>query len=349
MNKRPNKESGPADAVSALPDEALVVTARAGDQAALSVLLARHLPSITLLCRRLAGSALADDCAQEALMLAMLRLPQLREPAAFAAWLRGIAMYVCRRARARVEPYPLPPPFVFDPPAPDDVEASLAHTLSTNDLVRVVRAAVRALPAGQRDAITLFYLAGRSYEETADMLGIPVGALKTRLHKGRAGLRHHLRLTDAPPPDRIDDRTLSIHESAHAVLHWTDGGRITRIAITPSAAGFLGLCESADDPSQGGPPRNRLQMLMAGEAAVARAAPHRPRHDSGDRVSAARLARDATGGDDVEAALFIARSLQDARDRLADPTTWTLVERVAEALTTRRILDGDEFRALVCR
>ncbi len=334
-----------------MPDEALVVAARAGDHAALSALLSRHAAATSLFCRRLAGPALADDCSQDALLLAMLRLPQLREPAAFAAWLRGIAIYVCRRARASAlaGPYPLPSPSVFDPPAPDDLEASLDHALSAGDLAHTVRAAVRTLPTGQRDAITLFYLAGRSYEETAAALGIPVGALKTRLHKGRAALRHHLRLADAPRSLPVDKRTLSVHESAHAVLHWAYGGLVARVAIAPRAGVSLGFFQTAADPGGAGPARDVLRMLMAGEAAVARALPHHPRPDSGDRANAARVARAATGGDEVEAALFVARALQDARDRLADPVTWALVERVAGALTARRTLDADEFRMLVTR
>jgi hypothetical protein len=88
---------------------------------------------------------------------------------------------------------------------------------------------------------------------------------------------------------------------------------------------------------------------MAGEIGVARALPHRPRSDSGDRAAAARIARVATGGDDVESALAISNGLNVARRRLEDPTTWSLVERVAEALVIRRTLDGVDFRTLVTR
>jgi RNA polymerase sigma-70 factor (ECF subfamily) len=331
------------------PVEVLVASARAGDHAALSALLARHSGDITRLCRRLAGTALADDCAQDALILAMLHLPQLREPAAFPTWLRGIAIHVCHRARTRAlaELSPTPPSSVPDPPAPDDFEASLTDALSTGDLAHVVRAAVQALPAGQRDAVTQFYLAGRPYEEAADTLRIPISALKTRLHKGRAALRHRLRLVDGPRPRRISDRILSLHESAHAVVHWAYGGSISRLAIRPRAGGWLGFCEMAGDSVPVGPPRVMLQVVMAGEACAAHALPDRLQPDSGDRANAARLARAATGGDDIEATLFIARALEAARDRLSDPATWTLVERVAEALAIRRALDADEFRALV--
>ena len=332
-----------------LGDSTLVLAARDGDQAALGALIALHAPTIARLCRTLAGPNLADDCAQDTLLLATLRLSQLREPAAFGAWLRGIAIRVCRRARAAAlgDPHPLPPPFIFDPPAEDDPEGSLAATLAAGDLSRTVRAAVQTLPSGQRDALTLFYLSGFSYEETADTLRIPVGALKTRLHKGRAALRHHLRLVDTPTPLLLDDRTLAVHESAHAVLHWVHGGTVSRVAISPRAGMWRGLCQPVVGPSHAPAVREQLQMLMAGEAAVARAKPLSPRRDSGDRANAAQIARGATGGDDVEAALFISDALEQARARLEDPVIWARVERVAEALVSRREIDADAFRTLV--
>ena len=86
---------------------------------------------------------------------------------------------------------------------------------------------------------------------------------------------------------------------------------------------------------------------MAGEAATARVVRRRPLPESGDRENAARVARAATGGDDVEAAVLIARSLDEATDRLADAPTWQRVVRMAEALVARRALDADEIRARV--
>jgi bifunctional DNase/RNase len=55
-----------------------------------------------------------------------------------------------------------------------------------------VRRAVGRLPAGQRAAVVLFYLVGMAHREVAAALGIGVGAVKTRLHKGRAALREEL-------------------------------------------------------------------------------------------------------------------------------------------------------------
>jgi RNA polymerase sigma-70 factor (ECF subfamily) len=331
-------------------DEVLVRLAVGGDRAAFGALVTPHVTDLTRLCRRVAGPALADDCVQDTLLLALLRLPSLREPGLFESWLRGIAIRVCRRTRGRLAPHaPLPSEdeqlgtwLVGLAGAP-----SLDETLAATDLVRSVRSAVADLPTGQRRAVELFYLRGLSYEEAAGALGIPVGALKTRLHKARAALARHFRLGDGPRPLRLDDRSLSVHEAAHAVLGWQEGDWVLHLALTPRADVYLGVVRLGDP--RGIAPGARLIAIMAGEAGVARALPHRRRSDSGDRAAAARIARVMTGGDDVESALAITNALDAARRRLDNPTTWSRVERVAEALVLRRTLDADEFRTLVTR
>jgi len=340
-----------SDGSGAAPQEALVRAAAAGDRAAFAALVAPHVADVTRLCRRVAGAALAEDCAQDALLIALLRLPSLREAGHWPAWLRGIALRVCHRARARPAPdAPLPsddaPPGLWLPgpglvPAPDDA-------LGRADLARSVRAAIADLPTGQRQAVELFYLRGLPYAAAAGALGVPVGALKTRLHKARAALARHYRLTDGPRPPRLDDRTLSVHEAAHAVLGWAEGDRVLRVAITPHAHANLGHVQ-LKAPDGGLAPAARLLVLMAGEAGVARALPGRSRRDSGDRRQAAHVARTATGGDEVETALWVTDALREARARLEEPRTWSRVERVGAALVARRRLDADEFRALVGR
>jgi hypothetical protein len=147
---------------------------------------------------------------------------------------------------------------------------------------------------------------------------------------------------------RFTDEQLAYHEAAHAVLGWQVGDRVGRVAITPRAEANLGLVRLEAHPG-GATPAARLLVLMAGEAGVARALPGRPRPDSGDRRSAARVARSATGGDAIETALWVTDAPAAARERLEDPLTWSLVERVSAALVARRQLDADEFRALVAR
>lgn len=74
------------------------------------------------------------------------------------------------------------------------------------ELATGVRAAIAKLPAGQREAVALFYLAGLTHAEIADELGTRPGAIKTRLHKAREALRaplfnlyqEHIAMIDKP-------------------------------------------------------------------------------------------------------------------------------------------------------
>jgi bifunctional DNase/RNase len=78
-----------------------------------------------------------------------------------------------------------------DWPAPGPGPAELADAAWD---ARLVRAAIAQLPAGQRAAVTLYYLAGMTQAETAARTGTSVGAVKVRLHKARARLRERLEL-----------------------------------------------------------------------------------------------------------------------------------------------------------
>jgi uncharacterized protein len=177
-------------------DAILVGLARAGDQAAFAVLVARHRPLALHLCRSvLRDPARAEDGVQEAVLLAWLKLSKLRQPERFGPWLAGIALRICHawlRYRAR-EAWSLEAVLggrVL--PEPVDWAATPPQSVEQGELGARVRRAVADLPAGQRSAVALFYLAGLSHAETAALLGIEVGAVKTRLHKARGRLRHAL-------------------------------------------------------------------------------------------------------------------------------------------------------------
>ena len=174
-----------------MDDAELVRLAREGDKEAFAALLARHRGMLVALCRRALGDdGLAQDAAQEAALQAMLGLDRLRRPERFGAWLGGIGLNVCRRwqrERAR-EGWSLAA-LTGGRSVPDGTPAEAAEAA---DAARRVRRAVGRLPAGQRAAVTLFYLAGLAHREVAAALGIGIGAVKTRLHKGRAALRDEL-------------------------------------------------------------------------------------------------------------------------------------------------------------
>jgi RNA polymerase sigma factor (sigma-70 family) len=177
-------------------DAELVQLARAGDQAAFGVLVARHRPMALRVCRRLLlDHAQAEDGVQEAVLLAWLNLDKLRRPDRFGAWLAGIALRACHawlryRTREVWSLEMLPGGRLL--PEPVDRAATPAQTFEEAELAERVRRAVADLPQGQRAAVALFYLAGLSHAETAALLRIEVGAVKARLHKARGRLRRSL-------------------------------------------------------------------------------------------------------------------------------------------------------------
>ena len=116
--------------------------------------------------------------AQEAFLRVYLDLGQLRDPAAFPAWLRRVAERVCStwQRRQRLQMVPLES-------APEDaVERDL-------DLPLAVRQALMQLTEDARLAITLYHINGYSVGEVARFLEVPVGTVKSRLHHARRRLQ----------------------------------------------------------------------------------------------------------------------------------------------------------------
>lgn len=132
---------------------------------------------------------LAEDAAQEALVAMVRNIGQLREPAAFVRWLRTIVFKQCDRIRRRRRPenseLPLDEHLVDGHEPPD-----LAW--SGDEVGRQVREAVAALPAAQREAVTLYYMSDMSGPEVAAFLGLPLTTIKKRLHDARSALRRRM-------------------------------------------------------------------------------------------------------------------------------------------------------------
>jgi RNA polymerase sigma factor (sigma-70 family) len=249
----------------AQPDQAvLVAAARDGDKAAFAVLVARHRPVLLALCRRALGDAdLAEDAAQEAVLLAMTSLDRLRRADRFGPWLAGIGLNVCRRwlrerARAAWSWEAVQGGLDGDWPVPDQDPAELAEAA---DDARRVLAAVAALPPGQRAAVRLHYLTGLTQAQTAARVGTSVGAIRVQLHQARARLRQRLgpwrreermpreqmtgwvemRVVDVRHADATEERP----ERNVVLLDEVGGGRHLQIWVGPyeGAALAMGLRE----------------------------------------------------------------------------------------------------------
>jgi predicted DNA-binding protein (UPF0251 family) len=239
-------------------------------------------------------------------------------------------------------------------PLTDVLELAVSETespvtvVTRSELSQELRTAVGELPPAQREAVRVFYLDGLSHSEAADALGIGLSALKVRLHDARRTLRHRYRLDDtaAPAISRRNPRTLAFHEAGHAVLLWSHDAPIQSVSIEPRSAVWVG--EPAETGTQFRlPVTMQLQMLMAGEAATyVQGRWSSSLEQSGDRVAAAALARQATGDDMRETALFVHAAWLQTCELLNNERTWRRVERVATALLTGRAIDGDDVRRL---
>jgi len=158
-----------------------VAAAQAGDADALDTLLRSHYDRLYALCRRLAGDETdALDACQEALIAVARGIGRFDGRSSFATWTYRVATNACldelRRRARRPLPAPLP-------------EVATTASVADEAVTRLdVDAALSQLPAEYRTAVVLRDLAGLSYEEIAETLGVPVGTVRSRIARGRAGL-----------------------------------------------------------------------------------------------------------------------------------------------------------------
>lgn len=137
-------------------------------------------------------SAAADDIVAEAFARGAVRWWRLRRYDKPGAWLRlvvvRLAVRVRERAARETARADLPDAGRLDPPPPDP------------DL----HAAIRRLPAAQRDCIVLHHLDDLPVAEVAELLGMPEGTVRSHLHRGRARLAEELTPSDQNRRERVE-------------------------------------------------------------------------------------------------------------------------------------------------
>jgi len=174
-------------------DRDLVERARRGDREAFAVLVHQVSDSLYAVAYRILRDAgLAEDALQNALVLAWRQLPRLRDLDRFEAWIHRVLVHACydesRRARhwtANVRVLP-----ANGPTTPDDTNA----VVDRDELER----AFRRLTVEQRAVFVLHHYLGLPLVEVAELLEIPAGTARSRLHYAIAGLRDAL-AADAEP------------------------------------------------------------------------------------------------------------------------------------------------------
>lgn len=180
-----------------LEDELLAVRCQLGDMQAFDALIRRWHGPISAYVRRQCGPDDAADIVQDIWLRVFRSIASLRDGRRLRAWLFGIARHAWMdRLRSRYADHAdvdvdvdVEPDDIADPPDADDLSLEFA----------VVSEGLAQLPPIEREALTLFYLHELSLNEIAQVLEIPTGTVKSRLHRARRMLRHELHTQGVEP------------------------------------------------------------------------------------------------------------------------------------------------------
>lgn len=178
-------------------DEQLAQRALAGEEAAFDELVRRHQSRVYhlayVMCR---DRDLADDWAQEAFVRAFEQLRHFDSTRPFTPWLLKVATNVCLNQVRRGS---LTTVSLEATDNPEDEPRQIADEaltppmrLEQRELTECVQAALAELPEKYRVVMVLRHLEDLEYDEIAAATGLPLGTVKTFLHRGRERLRHLL-------------------------------------------------------------------------------------------------------------------------------------------------------------
>lgn len=186
---------------AAASDEILATAVKTGDGAAFRILVERYERPLHAFLVRVTGDANgADDVFQETFIRVLKSIGRYEDGRPFRPWLYTIALNQARNSfrRTRREPR-VSIDAALGGGAAEGRGATLSDALasavgspveaaSQGEAAALVREAVAALTGAGREALVLFYFEGLSYEEVAEVLSIPLGTVKSRIHNALAKL-----------------------------------------------------------------------------------------------------------------------------------------------------------------
>ncbi len=226
----------------AVADEQLARSAAGGDTRAFEELVERHQRYVFNLCLRTMGDYdLAAEVAQEAFLRAWRSIESFRGESRFTTWLYTIAHNQCmnrlegvqRDMRHRV--------------SEDDAAEELGRLHSREEDPAVVyereewrgsiHRHIEQLPPRYRAVITLFYLHELSYQEIAEVTGLPMGTVKTHLFRAKEMLRRAME-------DEVQPREIGAVDGVRggespALGGGGSGGASLKLRLLPGGAGKL--------------------------------------------------------------------------------------------------------------
>jgi len=193
--------------LAAKSDQEIVVLAREGHESAYRELVRRYeRPIFSLLFRMVRDRELAEDLAQETFVKALNAIESYRPEFKFSSWIFKIANNAAIDHLRRRELDTLSLEGSPHAATPDAMEAtalqigavqeSALDIVQAKELGGMIEQAIARLRPEYRSCILLRHVEGHSYEEIAEMLDLPLGTVKTYIHRARNELRQllaHLR------------------------------------------------------------------------------------------------------------------------------------------------------------
>jgi RNA polymerase sigma-70 factor (ECF subfamily) len=178
------------------PELALFARMRQGDEEAFVALYRRHCDAVHRLALLYCGSApAAADVTQETFIHLMTRADQYDAArGTIGSWLCGVARNLARKAAGQREE-PTDPDSLADDTAPHEEQVERDTPLDRllrNETAEKVRRSLAALAPHYRDVLVLCELADLSYAEAAQVCGIDIGTVRSRLSRARTQLAQRL-------------------------------------------------------------------------------------------------------------------------------------------------------------
>jgi RNA polymerase sigma-70 factor (ECF subfamily) len=180
-----------------LTDAELVARALQGHQEAFREIVVRfERPVYSLVARMVQDPGLAEDLAQEVFIKAFRRLSTYDPQRKLSSWLFKIAHNTTIDHLRKHAPETVP----LEAEKDDEHRGGLAAVLSDTstedpsaaaerrDMARALERAIACLRPEYRESVVLFYIEGASYQEICEATGLPLGTVKTNLHRARKEL-----------------------------------------------------------------------------------------------------------------------------------------------------------------
>lgn len=171
-------------------DDQLVRRAVRGDARSFGLLVERHTPVVYRIVRRMCSDrSEAEAITQEAFLRAWEALQRSRGPSEFLPWLIRIAVNAGTDTLRKMRPLDFADLPAEDLEAMAGAEMDLEGSIEESELLRRLAEAVQELPLEFRAVVALRYEGRMSYEQIAQVLGLPVNTIRTRLFRAKARLK----------------------------------------------------------------------------------------------------------------------------------------------------------------